>query len=1074
MIPGVRGQLISGAYLEQRAAAASQPSGAANAIASALSSAVQSIGPATSVRALLQSAGAPLTTALGFSPPTNLRETPFGLVATIGDGPRPLPLLVAPFGERLDPLWRHAALAARERSADWALLYNGTTLRLIDATRLHARRYLDFDLDLSSTPSGITALLITVAAVSLCVDGPLSTRSLVAASDQHAAGVCRSLRDGVLRASADILDALVGGRRTRRLAALHDSFEQALTIVYRLLFLLFAEARGLVPLWHPVYRESYSVDALRDAAERSRATRGMWDAVRAMTRLAHAGCQAGDLRVTAFNGRLFSPSRTPLAERRDLDDEKARTAVLAMATRTGGERGVRERITYRDLGVEQLGAVYETLLDYEPAVESGRVALRPEAGVRKATGTFYTPQPVAEYLVRHTLAPLVRDRSADEILRLRVVDPSMGSGAFLVAACRYLANAYEAALVAAGDVQGHEIDDGDRAMFRRRVAERCLYGVDLNPMAVQLARLSLWLATLAADRPLSFLDHRLMAGNSLIGVWLSQLRQAPRRMLAAPAGPSLLDEDAWGDALRDALPVRFSLESTPNDTVAQVRAKERAYAATNGRGSALWRWRQIADAWCAAWFSEAVPSAAFVAIADRLLHASATLPARAIDAYLNAATEAARAHSFFHWELECPEVFFDEAGGRRADAGFDAVIGNPPWNIVHVDSAAFLRFTRDAGSYQAHGHGHANRYQMFVERAVALTRAGGRIGLVLPWGFAADHGSAALRRFVMSRTAIDAMIAIDNHRGVFPIHRSVRFTLLSATAGGPTRDIACAFGIEDPATLESIEDDPSNPRRVRLSQSVLQRLSGDALGVPYVQTSTDLAIAERAAALFPSLDATDGWGAAFGRELNATDDRALFRADGRGWPVVDGKHISPFRVAFGSTKRSIAQPDARRALGDRGEHWRLAYRDVASATNRVTLIAALLPPHCVSTHTLFCLRTRLPLRAQHLLCGLFNSLVVNFLVRLRVTTHVTTAIVEHLPLPVWHTAPGACLEVAAIARLLRQRDAPAASARLNGLVARMYQLTYDEFSRVLETFPLIDRSERERTMEMFLRLPARR
>src|SRR5262249_58341395 len=181
-------------------------------------------------------------------------------------------------------------------------------------------------------------------------------------------------------------------------------------------------------------------------------------------------------------------------------------------------------IAYRDLGVAQLGAVYETLLDYAPVVHNGRVDLRSGSGLRKATGTFYTPQPIAEYLVRAALGPLVRDRSADDILQLRIVDPAMGSGAFLVAACRYLAAAYEAALGRDGRLHAADIDEPQRAAIRRTIAERCLYGVDLNPMAVQLARLSLWLATLAADRPLSFLDHRLQTGDSPLGTWIAPPR----------------------------------------------------------------------------------------------------------------------------------------------------------------------------------------------------------------------------------------------------------------------------------------------------------------------------------------------------------------------------------------------------------------------------------------------------------------------------------------------------------------------------------------------------------------------
>src|SRR5204862_7300654 len=149
---------------------------------------------------------------------------------------------------------------------------------------------------------------------------------------------------------------------------------------------------------------------------------GFWDALRAIARLAHAGCHAGDLRVTPFNGRLFSPARTPLAERRGLDDEAARRALVALSTRPAADRAGRQRIGYRDLGVEQLGAVYETLLDYTPTMDRDppnarpsrpRVSLVRGSGIRKATGSFYTPLPLAEYLVRRTLDPLVTDAAPE-------------------------------------------------------------------------------------------------------------------------------------------------------------------------------------------------------------------------------------------------------------------------------------------------------------------------------------------------------------------------------------------------------------------------------------------------------------------------------------------------------------------------------------------------------------------------------------------------------------------------------------------------------------------------------------
>ena len=183
----------------------------------------------------------------------------------------------------------------------------------------------------------------------------------------------------------------------------------------------------------------------------------------------------------------------------------------------------------------------------------------------------------------------------------------MGSGAFLVAACRYLAHAYEAALVREGGLSHGDISDAERATFRRAIAQRCLFGVDINPMAVQLGRLSLWLATLAADRPLTFLDHHLRAGNSLLG---ASLRDIVRHPLAdagkRSSGPlPLFDDSALDDALQAAVAPRLSIANEPGDTLDQVRAKERLLGILDRDDGPLARWKQIADLWCARWFPPA-------------------------------------------------------------------------------------------------------------------------------------------------------------------------------------------------------------------------------------------------------------------------------------------------------------------------------------------------------------------------------------------------------------------------------------------------------------------------------------
>ena len=665
----------------------------------------------------------------------------------------PVVLAACGWGERLDPLWRVAIVHAQGQAARWALLFNGTELRLVDATRPYSRRFTQFDLAAVQDDDRSFAAFWVVEHL-LSTDDAHGLHALVSASEQHGGSVCRSLRSGVLSASADILAALLAGASGGvgvAAATAGGAFEQALTITYRILFLLFAEARGLVPLWHPVYRDSYSIATLCASAARGESAPGVWEALAAASRLAHAGCRAGDLRVTPFNGRLFNPSRTPLAEQRHMDDGAATRALVALTTRVAGDRGGREPIQYRDLGVEQLGAVYETLLDYQPHVVRHRrtggrgapltVTLERGSDVRKSTGTFYTPEPLARYLVRRTLGPLVQGRTAEQILELRVLDPAAGSGAFLVAACRFLAHAYADALVAHGECRAGDLGRSDEITFRRTIAERCLYGVDLNPMAVQLARLSLWLTTLAADRPLTFLDHHLQVGDSLLGAWLRSLRRPPAQRTHTDATLPLFDAQPLEETLRAALPVRFSLASAPDDTIQQVRSKESALATLSRPNSALSAWKRIADLWCAHWFTRNPPPAsAFGALSDAILTGSSALPDKVAFERLKAAERAAVAVRFFHWELEFPEVFFHADGTRREQPGFDAIIGNPPWEMLRGDRGSgaqrdrarsearhTTRFTRQSGLYASQSDGHANRYQLFVERAVTLARPAGRI-----------------------------------------------------------------------------------------------------------------------------------------------------------------------------------------------------------------------------------------------------------------------------------------------------------------------------------------------------------
>jgi hypothetical protein len=458
----------------------------------------------------------------------------------------------------------------------------------------------------------------------------------------------------------------------------------------------------------------------------------------------------------------------------------------------------------------------------------------------------------------------------------------------------------------------------------------------------------------------------------------------------------------------------------------------------------------------------------------------------------------ASSRNFFHWLIEFPEVFFDDRGRALADAGFDAVIGNPPWDMLRAGPTdavapaekaydrALVQFARSSGLYTAQSDGHPNRFQLFVERAFHLARPGGRIGLVVPWGLLADRGCGGLRRLLFQQADTDSVVGFENTKAIFPIHRSVRFALLTTTTGRPTIRTRCRFGQRDVAALDGLPDTVDDRGReascpIRLSPSLLARLSGDDLAVPDIRSPLDLEILERAASAFPWLSSPDGWGARFGRELNASDDRQHFveptevlRRDRRDQllPVVEGKHLEPFRAHVARARVRIPAAAASRLLGASASfrRARLAYRDVASATNRVTLIAAMLPPDCVTTHTLFCLKTALDEDAQWFLCGVMNSYVANYLVRLRVTTHVSAGIVERLPVPVMPADSGPAAEIVTLSRQIAARMPGVHDDRLQALVARLYGLTAGQFSHVLATFPLIEEERRRAAFAEFVRL----
>ncbi len=905
-----------------------------------------SCGPATGLRTLFDVAAMPLAGLLGFRAHDALFDrTRVSARLTTKRGST-VGFILLPWAERPSRLWRDLAAGTREIGADWCLLVAPPFVSLVDGRGHTIRRSLDFllpdALDERSFPAfwllcqagafdrgtksnpGIERSKPGIVFVPSCQKNDTRLRSfdprirscspidqLVLNGMQFQDAVRADLRTGVVSALAAIGPVLPGRDAAR--------FGEALTLIYRVLFLLFAESRDLVPSRHPAYGPAYALGSLcRDASRDPGGADGLWDGLAAITRLSRTGCESADLIVRPFNGRLFARASAPALEGHPAArvvtrasrrrDRAIAAALTALGTRPGP--GGRESIAYADLGVEQLGAVYEHVLDLDPEqVLSGTPACEPARSPagraphglrRKETGTFYTPQALAAFVVRRTLAPLVRGATTDEILALRVVDPAMGSGAFLVAACRYLAHAYEGALVNEGRCAETDLDAHERADIRRLIARRCLAGVDANPVAVQLARLSLWLTTLARDKPLTFLDDRLRVGDSIVGTSPDDLWRVPRR----PGARRRTDEAPLFEAagLAAALqavsqPLR-QLSEQRDDSVADVRAKERMWAGLTGDRSPIEPWRAACHLWCARWFwpdaSIKPPSPAELSSAmDAMLRGDRTLGAAHVQRWLSLARAVAADHGFFHWPLEFADVFYDDSGAPRDRPGFDAVIGNPPWEMLRRDrddtraadpararQARTLAFVRDSGQYRSCDRGHLNLYQPFLERSLAIARRGGRVGLVLPWGFASDEGAAALRARTFDQGAVDAMVGFDNAEGIFPIHRGLRFLAIVASPGSEPREIRARFGVRAKADIDDLPGDADADDRsafpIRLSAPLLRRVGGAALRIPDARRPGDLEWLERVSRAFPRLGDRAGWGLQFGRELNATEDRSSF------------------------------------------------------------------------------------------------------------------------------------------------------------------------------------------------------
>jgi len=597
---------------------------------------------------------------------------------------------------------------------------------------------------------------------------------------------------------------------------IRDVQDNSMRLLYRLLFIFYAESRKLLNTDNKHYQEmslrklKEEISEKMDQGETLLAVRSTyWEGLKDLFRLINDGSEAfgyakEEFYIPAYNGGLFDPSKNTFLTQKKIGNSYLAEAIDLLA-RSPSE-GKMVFVDYSSLDIRHLGSIYEGILEYklhlaeEPmvavkekgkevwlpaseagkkfsdSVEAGGLYLVTDKGERKATGSFYTPEYIVKYIVKNTIGPMIdptmeeaiwseelRKDLLKKLLSLKVLDPAMGSGHFLVEATDYIARE----IIHAKEIARHEelesedIAENDIHWARREVVRNCIYGVDLNPMAVELAKLSLWLTTVASNKPLSFLDHHLRCGNSLIGAELDKLATLP--------GGQAEQTPLWSFGLKshtEGLLKRYSLMAAlPDDNLQMVKWKEDQFRQIK-ESELSRRLNELSNVWLSTFFGNKVKDDDYYELQNHLS------PEKFPDwvglreqEWFTRAQALAGEKRFFHWELEFPEAFQGE------NRGFDVVIGNPPYireETISNDSEFFKH------EFNYIFEGKADIYVYFIGQSLKLTKDNGFYGIIVSnkW-MRAKYGSKLrlfLKNNVRFRSILDfGELPVFNGVGTFPV-----------------------------------------------------------------------------------------------------------------------------------------------------------------------------------------------------------------------------------------------------------------------------------------------------------------
>ena len=869
----------------------------------------------------------------------------------------------------------------------WAIVCNGLQLRILrDNPALSRQSYLEFNLEgmFDGQVYGDFVLFWLVAHATRftprAVDDPATCLLEDWAHEAEEQGVraLEALRDGVGKALQTLGQGFTNHPKNSLLReALHSNelspsslHKQLLRVVYRLIFLCVAEDRSLEgqPLLHPRanspedkaarqhYATWYSMARLRRMASSIKGSRhgDLWRQFQVVTQALSGDPGATETRrklaLPELGGHLWDPEYTYHLNDTELSNHDF-LEVLRHLTFIRQDQRLRQ-VDFRNLGAEELGGVYEGLLALSPQVSGNgaRFAFAEFAGnERKSSGTYYTPDELVQCLLDSALEPVIESAiegksgvaTEQAILNLKVCDPAVGSGHFLIGAARRLAK--HLARVRA-QMQGE--DEPSPLHYQhalREVIGHCLYGVDINPMAAELCRVNLWLESMEPGKPLSFLDHHIRVGNSLLGA-----NSEPEDSLPDEAFKPILDDEkaicaglkrqnkqereqgqrrvpmaAEEPAKYLTLSSQFHrAEKAPDDTLDQVQAKAAQYQRIEG--SPEYRARtQIANTWCAAFVWKKWGKDADHAPTTDTLRCLREDPQALNHIQQYKICTLSGQYKFFHWHLAFPEVF------DRQGSGFDCVLGNPPWGRVKLQEKqwfagpcpqianasgaerkrmiialkeqgldTYQRFREDkrtaegqchimrnSGRYPLCGQGDINLYTVFAEAMRELLNAHGRAGVVLPTGIVTDNGTRAFFKKLIDTRALVSLLDFENNKGIFPdVHRMTKFCLLtmgSETAAAATNAEFIFFA----HSVKDVKEPGSSDRRFTLSAADITLLNPNTRTCPIFRSRRDAKLTKAIYRRVPVLirEACDGraeensWSICFNSMFHMTGSSHLFR-----------------------------------------------------------------------------------------------------------------------------------------------------------------------------------------------------